>query len=365
MKHVELDVSIPEDAAARFAELSGDWNPLHTDAAYAATTAYAKPILHGAYAAMLVSRIAGMYLPGQSCLLHNLQLRFAAPIFPPAKIKVRAELVHESVHGGEVDITISDSQSGNLHTSGSFRFGLHDTVEFSKKQSSDSVGDPPSNDTCIIVTGASSGLGNALASRLGTAVVKVSRAHFDAAATERGRLAIEQIIGNRKVSAVVHCGWPPPDNQRLVANADIEAAIATYITSPLSQVIGLARILVENGISGAPLLLIGSTAAKPGRHGFRSPLYSLGKSMLPSLASILAVELAVTQHRCIAVNFDTLDGGSSAQLSRVAKAANSDRSPWGDLQTLEEGASQIEWILSNPSRFLSGASITLSGGALP
>lgn len=36
---------MPADAAA-FAQLSGDWNPLHTDPDHAARTAYRRPVLH-------------------------------------------------------------------------------------------------------------------------------------------------------------------------------------------------------------------------------------------------------------------------------------------------------------------------------
>ena len=82
MKEAQFSVDVAAEAARLFAELSGDWNPLHTDADYAATTHYGQPILHGAFSAGLVSRLAGMELPGRECLLLNMRLRFVAPIFP-------------------------------------------------------------------------------------------------------------------------------------------------------------------------------------------------------------------------------------------------------------------------------------------
>ena len=71
-----------------FAEISGDWNPLHTDASYASRTSFGRPILHGAYSAGLLSRLAGMYIPGEDCVLHGMHLRFVAPIRPPARLRV-------------------------------------------------------------------------------------------------------------------------------------------------------------------------------------------------------------------------------------------------------------------------------------
>ena len=89
-----VDVT-PADASA-FAALSGDWNPLHTSPEHAARTAYRRPVLHGAFSAGIVSRMAGMHLPGADCLLHSMRLRFVAPIVPPASLVVSGRQVAAS-----------------------------------------------------------------------------------------------------------------------------------------------------------------------------------------------------------------------------------------------------------------------------
>jgi 3-hydroxybutyryl-CoA dehydratase len=80
-----FEVAITTDAVQAFADLSGDWNLLHTDPPYAAGTVYGACVLHGAYSASLVSRMSGMHLPGEACLLHGIQLRFNSPIIPPVR----------------------------------------------------------------------------------------------------------------------------------------------------------------------------------------------------------------------------------------------------------------------------------------
>lgn len=67
------------DDVAAFAKLSGDWNPVHTDAQYAAATRYGRPIVHGLlYASMIgtmfAARVHGAVYVSQS-------LRFRAPVF--------------------------------------------------------------------------------------------------------------------------------------------------------------------------------------------------------------------------------------------------------------------------------------------
>ena len=53
----------PADTAG-FAELSWDSNPLHLDAAFAATTRFKRPIVHGMLCASLFSALFASRLPG-------------------------------------------------------------------------------------------------------------------------------------------------------------------------------------------------------------------------------------------------------------------------------------------------------------
>ena len=55
----EFEREITVDDVTSFAELSGDWNPLHTDEAYAAQTNYGGRIVHGAFQVALASAMAG------------------------------------------------------------------------------------------------------------------------------------------------------------------------------------------------------------------------------------------------------------------------------------------------------------------
>ena len=65
MSEASFNVEVTEASAREFATVSGDWNPLHTDPSHAARTAFRRPILHGAFSAGLISRLAGMHLPAR------------------------------------------------------------------------------------------------------------------------------------------------------------------------------------------------------------------------------------------------------------------------------------------------------------
>ncbi len=98
---------------------------------------------------------------------------------------------------------------------------------------------------------------------------------------------------------------------------------------------------------------------------WRAPVYSLGKASLPTLAQILGMELSAHDRRCVCVTFDTLSGGMSEQLSAAAKVALIDKSPWGRLMTMAEAADAITWVMESSNRFISGATVDMSGCTIP
>lgn len=63
-----------------FAEVSGDNNPLHLDADYAATTRFGERIAHGALGASFISAVLGTRLPGIGAVFVSQSTKFIAPV---------------------------------------------------------------------------------------------------------------------------------------------------------------------------------------------------------------------------------------------------------------------------------------------
>jgi acyl dehydratase len=63
-----------------FAEASGDVNPLHLDADYAAGTPFREPIAHGMLSAGLISAVIALRLPGPGAVYVGQTLRFLRPV---------------------------------------------------------------------------------------------------------------------------------------------------------------------------------------------------------------------------------------------------------------------------------------------
>ncbi len=63
-----------------FAETSGDYNPVHLDAEYAATTAFGERIAHGMWSGALISAAIATTLPGPGSVYRSQTLKFSKPV---------------------------------------------------------------------------------------------------------------------------------------------------------------------------------------------------------------------------------------------------------------------------------------------
>jgi 3-hydroxybutyryl-CoA dehydratase len=102
-----------------FAGITGDFNPLHMDHAYAATTRFGQPVVHGALLAGLVSAVLGMHLPGPGALYASQRLDFKRPVFIGDTITAEAEIVEKVEEKNRVRfITRCINQDGDLVAEG-------------------------------------------------------------------------------------------------------------------------------------------------------------------------------------------------------------------------------------------------------
>lgn len=79
-----------------FRIVSGDINPLHRNDQYANTVSngkYEKHVIFGMLTASLLSRLAGVYLPGKYSLIHSIDIGFPKPVFVGDTLLVEGEVV--------------------------------------------------------------------------------------------------------------------------------------------------------------------------------------------------------------------------------------------------------------------------------
>lgn len=89
-----LSKTFTDDDVQQFAAISGDKNPVHLDAEYAARTPFKKRIAHGMLTAGLISAVLGTKLPGEGSIYINQSLNFRAPVYLNDTITARVEVIN-------------------------------------------------------------------------------------------------------------------------------------------------------------------------------------------------------------------------------------------------------------------------------
>lgn len=77
----EFRKRITEEDVFSFANISGDFNPLHVDEAYAERSIFKQRIAHGILTAGIISTVLGSEIPGVGTIFVDLQIRFLRPVF--------------------------------------------------------------------------------------------------------------------------------------------------------------------------------------------------------------------------------------------------------------------------------------------
>ena len=118
-------VTISQEMMDAFLNLTGDCSPIHVDEEYAKGRGYPGRVVYGMLGASFFSTLAGVYLPGEHCLLHGVECKFARPVFVGDTLTVSGTVTHVSEAVGEAEIkAVITNQDGKKVTRGIIRAGL-------------------------------------------------------------------------------------------------------------------------------------------------------------------------------------------------------------------------------------------------
>ena len=86
------------DDVKTFAELTGDYNPLHFDESFVARTKFKQLVVQGGLTTGLLHALVAMDMPGPGTVFLNQHWQFTAPVFIGDTITAEAEVleIHES-----------------------------------------------------------------------------------------------------------------------------------------------------------------------------------------------------------------------------------------------------------------------------
>ena len=88
-----FEITITQNMMDSFKDITGDVNPLHNDEVYAVQRGYPGRVCFGMLTASLLSTFAGVYLPGEHCLIQEVETKFVKPVFAGDHLSVCGEIV--------------------------------------------------------------------------------------------------------------------------------------------------------------------------------------------------------------------------------------------------------------------------------
>lgn len=103
-----------------FARVTGDNNPLHLDADFAAATPFKRPIIHGMLGASVFTKVLGTEFPGYGSIYLGQTLEFLRPMFVDTDYEAAFTVkgINADKHTAEILGEIRDVQTGKVTTRG-------------------------------------------------------------------------------------------------------------------------------------------------------------------------------------------------------------------------------------------------------
>ena len=116
---------VDEAAHAAFIVLSGDRNPLHTDADFASSKGFAGKVMHGNILCAFLSHAIGMLLPTPNVIIHTQEIAFVAPVYAGDRLAWEATVDDVSVAVRAVVMKFRfRNHAGTLVARGRFQIGV-------------------------------------------------------------------------------------------------------------------------------------------------------------------------------------------------------------------------------------------------
>lgn len=371
----------------RFAELSGDYSPLHVDEDFGRRTEFGGRVVHGMLLASLFSTLVGMRLPGRRALYLGQELNFRRPVLVGEPVTATATVASVNLKLNLLYLTMAiRKEDGTIAVNGAGKVRVRDSATPAMSVESTRLRELPPGAPVALVTGGGRGIGAAIARRLardGFSVAinyRASKASAEQVVDEihalsGSALALQaDILDDSAVAAMVQeIGARFGRLDLLVNNAapgyaargvdsltwnEVLAQLEASVRAPLTLSQALFPLLRQSG--GAIVNIISQVVENaPPAHMLD---YVLGKYGLLGLTRGLAVEWAGDGVRVNGVAPSLVETDMTSHFnSRVFKLEAS-RTPLKRIATPEDIAAAVSYLGGTAAAFITGVVLPVTGG---
>ncbi|HEY2427850.1 MAG TPA: SDR family oxidoreductase [Acidimicrobiales bacterium] len=375
-----LDRAVTAADVDRFADLSGDDNPLHIDDVFARRFGQRGRVVHGMLTTSFVSAAIGTVLPGPGALWLRQQLNYRSPVHVGDRLHIEVTVRHVSPATRVLVIEVRvRNQDGNVVIDG--------TADVQVLEEVSNVGPEPRGARTAIVTGSARGIGAAIARRLAADGVRVVvNYRRDRAGAEETLEAIEagggeatlvqaDVTQSEEVEALVaratECYGPvealvnnaggPPD-PRPVADLTWEAMdahLTSHLRSAFLCVTATLPAMLDAGFGR--IVSVTSQSA----YGLPPPKqtgYVVAKAALAAFTRSIALETGPHGVTANSVAPGMTDTALVSDVPARAKMTIASQAPLRRLSRVEDVADVVAFLVGPGGTSVTGQTIHLSGG---
>ena len=110
---------ITDELIRKFADVSGDYNPIHLDEGFAKTTRFGRRIAHGMLSGAFISAVLGTEFKERKIVYLSQTMRFAAPVFLGDTVTARGTITKIREEKGIVTLeTVCTNQNDEVVVTG-------------------------------------------------------------------------------------------------------------------------------------------------------------------------------------------------------------------------------------------------------
>lgn len=377
-----LKHKITKEDIEKFVNLTGDDNKLHVDEAFAKTTSFKKPVVHGMLGASFISTLIGTKLPGDGALWFSQSLEFLLPVRIGDELTVGAEVIKK--HDKERIIVLKieiKNQDRQVVTR-----GISKVKVLTPKKELLPTANTDSNEKYALVIGSTGGIGRAVANKLSQDGFKVIlHYHSNKALAEKIKLEIDKdnlssivVKANitkkedlknlyksvsrytDRLNVIVNCASMKIPNLKFgdLKWPDINQQLQFHI-KPFFELCQIFLGLMENEKNGKIITIGSMVVDKPNTNWAH---YITAKSALSGLVKAMAIELGPKKICVNMVSPSLMDTDMTAEIPEKIKLITASQTPLRRLARVEDVAGTISYLASENANFVTGENIRINGG---
>lgn len=123
----EFQEIVTEEKMELFLKLSGDNNTLHCDEEYAKKSNMKGRVVYGLLSSSFYSKLVGVYLPGENCLLQEIKISFNNPLYIKEKIIVSGIITEMESTFKRIEIKASiKTEDGKIVSKAKIKVGVRE-----------------------------------------------------------------------------------------------------------------------------------------------------------------------------------------------------------------------------------------------